>query len=61
MGMFCARFCLYSKSNKDWYHFDPASDADIDDLINEVRSVARLLNFQDMVVLATLKNMFPSY
>ena len=67
MGMFCARFCIYGKSNEDWYrhwaslHFDPASDADIDDLINEVRSVARLLNFPDMVVLATLKNMFPPY
>ena len=67
MGMFCAQFCIYGKSNEDWYrhwaslHFDPASDADIDDLINEVRSVARLLNFPDMVVLATLKNMFPSY
>ena len=67
MGMFCAQFCIYGKSNKDWYrhwaslHFDPASDADIDDLINKVRSVARLLNFPDMVVLATLKNMFPSY
>ena len=67
MGMFCARFCIYGKSNEDWYrhwaslHFDPASDADIDDLINEVRSVAHLLNFPDMVVLATLKNMFPSY
>ena len=42
-------------------HFDPASDTDIDDLINEVRSVARLLNFPNNVVLATLKNMFPSY
>ena len=67
MGMFCARFCIYGKSNKDWYrhwaslYFDPASDAYIDDLINEVRSVARLLNFPDMVVLATLKNMFLSY
>ena len=67
MGMFCAQFCIYGKSNKDWYrhwaslHFDPASDADIDDLINEVRSVARLSNSPDMVVLATLKNMFPSY
>ena len=67
MGMFCAQFCIYGKSNEDWYrhwaslHFDPASDADIDDLINEVRSVACLLNFPDMVVLATLKNMFPSY
>ena len=67
MGMFCACFCIYGKSNKDWYrhwaslHFDPASDADIDGLINKVRSVARLLNFPDMVVLATLKNMFPSY
>ena len=67
MRMFCARFCIYGKSNEDWYHhwaslhFDPASDADIDDLINEVRSVARLLNFPDPVVLATLKNMFPSY
>ena len=67
MGMFCARFCIYGKSNKDWYHhlaslhFDPVSDADIDDLINEVRSVARLLNFPDQVVLATLKNMFPTY
>ena len=67
MGMFCAQFCIYGKSNEDWYrhwaslHFDPASDADIDDLINEVRSVAHLLNFPDMVVLATLKNMFPSY
>ena len=67
MGLFCARFCIYGKSNEDWYrhwaslHFDPASDADIDDLINEVRSVARLLNFPDLVVLATLKNMFPSY
>ena len=30
-------------------------------IINEVRSVARLLNFPDNVVLATLKNMFPSY
>ena len=65
--MFCAPFCIYGKSNEDWYchwaslHFDPASDADIDDLINEVRSVARILNFPDMVVLATLKNMFPSY
>ena len=60
MTMFCARFCIYSKSNEDWYrhwaalHFDPASDTDIDDLINEVRSVARLLNFPDDVVLATL-------
>ena len=67
MTMFCARFCIYGKSNEDWYchwaalHFDPASDSDIDDLINEVRSVARLLNFPDDVVLATLKNMFPSY
>ena len=67
MGLFCARFCIYGKSNEDWYHhwaslhFDPASDADIDDLINEVRSVARLLNFPDLIVLATLKNMFPSY
>ena len=67
MGMFCARFCIYRKSNEDWYchwvslHFDPASDADINDLIKEVRSVACLLNFPDMVVLATLKNMFPSY
>ena len=67
MGMFCAQFCIYTKSNEDWYrhwaslHFDPASDTDIDDLINEERSVARLLNFPDMVVLATLKNMFPSY
>ena len=67
MTMFCAQFCIYSKSNEDWYlhwaslHFDPASDSDIDDLINEVRSVARLLNFPDDVVLATLKNMFPSY
>ena len=67
MGMFCAQFCIYGKSNEDWYHhwaslhFDPASDADIDDLIHKVRSVARLLNFPDMVVLATLKNMLPSY
>ena len=67
MGLFCARFCIYGKSNEDWYrhwaslHFDPASDADIDDLINEVRSVARLLNFPDLIVLATLKNMFSSY
>ena len=67
MGMFCARFCIYGKSKKDWYrhwaslHFDPASDPEIDDLINEVRLVAHLLNFPDMVVLATLKNMFPSY
>ena len=67
MHMFCAHFCIYSKSNEDWYHhlaslhFDPASDADIDDLINKVRLVARLLNFPDPVVLATLKNMFPSY
>ena len=67
MHMFCTHFCIYSKSNRDWYHhwaslhFDPASDADIDDLINEVRSVARLLNFPDPVVLATLKNMLPSY
>ena len=67
MTMFCARFCIYGKSNEDWYHhwaslhFDPASDSDIDDLINEVRSVTRLLNFPNDVVLATLKNMFPSY
>ena len=67
MGMFCAPFCIYGKSNEDWYrhwaslHFDPASDADIDDLINKVRLVARLLNFPDMVVLATLNNMFFSY
>ena len=67
MGMFCGQFCIYGKSNEDWYrhwaslHFDPASDADIDNLINEVRLVACLLNFPDMVVLATLKNMFPSY
>ena len=65
--MFCAQFCIYGKSNEDWYHhwaslhFDPVSDADIDDLINKVRSVARLLNFPDMVVLATLKSMFPTY
>ena len=50
MTLFCARFCIYGKSNEDWYrhwaslHFDPASDMDIDDLINEVRSVACLLN-----------------
>ena len=67
MRMFCARFCIYGKDNEDWYrhwaslHFDFASDADIDDFINEVRSVARLLNFPDMVVMATLKNMFPTY
>ena len=67
MTMFCARFCIYGKSNEDWYrhwaslHCDPASDTDIDDLINEVRSVVCLLNFPDNVVLATLKNMFPSY
>ena len=67
MNMFCAQFCIYGKSNEDWYHhwaslhFDPALDTDIDDLINEVRSVARLLNFPDNIVLATLKNMFPSY
>ena len=67
MTMFCARFCIYGKSNEDWYrhwaslHFDPASDSDIDDLINEVRLVTRLLNFPNNVVLATLKNMFPSY
>ena len=67
MTMFCARFYIYGKSNEDWYchwaslHFDPASDSDIDDLINEVRSVARLFNFPNDVVLATLKNMFPSY
>ena len=67
MGMFSARFCIYGKSNEDWYHhwaslhFNPVSDADIDNLINQVRSVAHLLNFPDMVVLATLKNMFPSY
>ena len=67
MRMFCARFCIYGKDNEDWYrhwaslHFDPSTDADIDDFINEVRSVARLLNFPDMVVLATLKNMFPTY
>ena len=67
MTMFYAWFRIYGKSNEDWYchwaslHFDPASHTDIDDLINEVRSVARLLNFPDNVVLATLKNMFPSY
>ena len=67
MTLFCAQFCIYGKSNEDWYrhwaslHFDPASDTDIDDLINEVRSVARLLNFPNDMVLATLKNMFPSY
>ena len=67
MTMFCARFCIYGKNNEDWYlhwvslHFDPASDSDIDDLINEVRSVTCLLNFPNDVVLATLKNMFPSY
>ena len=67
MTMFCAQFCIYGKSNEDWYrhwaslHFDSALDTDIDDLINEVRSVAHLLNFPDIVVLATLKNMFPSY
>ena len=67
MTMFCTRFCIYGKSNEDWYrhwaslHFDPVSDTDIDDLINEVRSVTHLLNFPDDVVLATLKNMFPSY
>ena len=62
---FCGRFCIYGKESEDWYrhwsalHFDPASDADIDDLITEVRTLARLLNFPDPVVLATLKNMFP--
>ena len=67
MHMFCACFCIYGKSNEDWYchwaslHFDPASDADIDNLINKVRSVACLLNFPDPVVLATLRYMFPSY
>ena len=66
------RHCLEGKAciwydEIDWYrhwaslHFDPALDADIDDFINEVRSVARLLDFPDMVVLATLKNMFPTY
>ena len=51
MTMFCARFCIYGKSNEDWYrhwaslHFNPASDTDIDDLINEVRSVCAPVEF----------------
>ena len=42
MRLFCAHFCIYGKDNEDWYrhwaslHFNPASDADIDDFINEV-------------------------
>ena len=67
MRMFCARFCIYGKESEDWYrhwsalHFDPASDTDIDDIITQVKTLARLLNFPDEVVLATLKNMFPQH
>ena len=34
---------------------------DIDDVISQVKTLARLLNFPDPVVLATLKNMFPQH
>ena len=64
---FCAHFCIFSKESEDWYrhwsalHFDPVSDADIDDLINQVKTLARLLNFPPVAVLATLKKMFPQH
>ena len=67
MQLFCARFCIFGKESEDWYrhwsslHFDPASDADIDDVISQVKTLARLLNFPDPVVLAMLKNMFPHH
>ena len=67
MQQFCARFSIFDKESEDWYHhwsalhFDPALDADIDDLINQVKTLARLLNFPPVVVLATLKNMFPQH
>ena len=67
MQLFCACFCIFGKESEDWYHhwsalhFDPASDADIDDVISQVKTLARLLNFPDAVVLATLKNMFPQH
>ena len=66
MQQFCARFCIFGKESEDWYrhwsalHFDPALDTDIDDLINQVKTLAQLLNFPPVVVLATLKNMFPN-
>ena len=65
MQKFTGRFCIYGTKSEDWYRawsnlrFDPASDADIEDLITDVKALQRLMRLPDSAVLATLKNLFP--